>query len=226
MNELSVFVDESGVQEGNTPYYLVTLVLHDQNEEIGNNIRNYEEHLSAASLPDIPFHSTPLLRGNEAYRSLSSQQRKQLLVNFSTFTRKLPIQYVTFSYESKIFKSQEVLTRLVRKDLANFIYEHYEFLCSFETIKIFYNDGQRAVSHAMKESFKYMLSRESLLFPKTDYRKYRLAQVADYICSIELAAIKYQNGMHTFTDERFYGKNEAFHKNFYKKISKKRLSMA
>lgn len=34
MRELSVFVDESGTQEGKAEFYVVTLVLHDQDDDV------------------------------------------------------------------------------------------------------------------------------------------------------------------------------------------------
>lgn len=58
--ELSIFVDESGDMAGVSRYYLVTLVLHDQANDIREKVRRYEESLSRADLPNIPFHSEPL----------------------------------------------------------------------------------------------------------------------------------------------------------------------
>lgn len=34
LRELSVFVDESGTQEGKAEFYVVTLVLHDQDDDV------------------------------------------------------------------------------------------------------------------------------------------------------------------------------------------------
>ena len=62
-SELSVFVDESGDMVGVSRYYLVTLVLHDQANDIREKVRHYEESLSRADLPNIPFHSEPLSKG-------------------------------------------------------------------------------------------------------------------------------------------------------------------
>lgn len=61
MEDLSVFVDESGTQEGITDFYVVTCVLHNQTDEIFSAIAGYEQSLRDKGLPDIPFHATPLL---------------------------------------------------------------------------------------------------------------------------------------------------------------------
>ena len=45
---LSVFIDESGVfgpYESHAPYYLVAMVLHDQNIDITENIKVFDAHL-------------------------------------------------------------------------------------------------------------------------------------------------------------------------------------
>lgn len=55
--ELSIFADESGDRTGKPRYYLLTLVLHDQADDIRENIAQYEESLRNADLPNIPFHS-------------------------------------------------------------------------------------------------------------------------------------------------------------------------
>ena len=70
MSDLSIFVDESGSQEGRSKYYIVTYVLHDQDDDVASRFSLYEESLLRAGLPDIPFHANPLMGGNEAYADL------------------------------------------------------------------------------------------------------------------------------------------------------------
>ena len=46
---LSVFIDESGdfgAYEANAPYYIVSMVLHDQSVSIVKNIADFETHLT------------------------------------------------------------------------------------------------------------------------------------------------------------------------------------
>ena len=49
MKELSIFVDESGdfdINSKHSPYYLITLVFHDQSKSINHDINVLEEHLT------------------------------------------------------------------------------------------------------------------------------------------------------------------------------------
>lgn len=63
--ELSIFVDESGDRGGKARYYLLTLVFHDQADSIAEAVTGYEAKLGRADLPNIPFHSEPLMNGHK-----------------------------------------------------------------------------------------------------------------------------------------------------------------
>ena len=62
--DLSIFVDESGDRGGKARYYLLALVIHDQADSISDKVARYEESLLRSDLPNIPFHSEPLLNGH------------------------------------------------------------------------------------------------------------------------------------------------------------------
>ncbi len=64
--EPSIFVDESGDRGGKARYYLLTLVFHDQADSISRAVTGYESKLARADLPNIPFHSEPLMNGHKA----------------------------------------------------------------------------------------------------------------------------------------------------------------
>ena len=77
--ELSIFVDESGDRGGKARYYLLTLVFHDQADSIAEAVTVYEAKLARADLPNIPFHSEPLMKGHKDYEFLGIEQRKAML---------------------------------------------------------------------------------------------------------------------------------------------------
>lgn len=73
--ELSIFVDESGDRGGKARYYLLTLVFHDQADSIAEAVTGYEAKLARADLPNILFHSEPLMNGHKDYEFLGFEQR-------------------------------------------------------------------------------------------------------------------------------------------------------
>ena len=96
--DLSIFVDESGDRGGKARYYLLTLVIHDQADSISDKVARYEESLLRSDLPNIPFHSEPLLNGHGPYQGMSLEQRKKMLYSFNILVQRLPIKYATFAY--------------------------------------------------------------------------------------------------------------------------------
>ena len=73
MLELSIFADESGDKSDHAKYYLLTLVFHNQADSIIDQVMTYERSLADADLPNIAFHSEPLMNGHKDYVSVSSK---------------------------------------------------------------------------------------------------------------------------------------------------------
>lgn len=91
MSELSIFVDESGdfgTYEPHAPFYLFTLVFHDQRSSIEAQIR-YLEHGLADIGFDVKhcFHAGPIIRREEDYQNLSITERRKCLNRILTFAK-------------------------------------------------------------------------------------------------------------------------------------------
>lgn len=221
MRELSIFADEAGQQDMSDGYYLLTLVVHDQSEPIGEHIDEYERQLRAGGLPDIPLHMVCLLHGHGDYEGLDSHTRKGLLSRFNAFVRRLPIAYRTFSYSSYDVSGVKALSARMRRDLVNFIYEHFGSFQSFDRVVIYYDEGQQAVTKALHEAFDFMLGDGSVEYKRLCYQDRRLSQVADYLSSVELAAMRYAEGSESSTYRKFYGLRGDLRRNYLKQIRRK-----
>ena len=223
MRELSVFCDESGIQEGGSAYYLVTVVFHDQAEPIEAAVAAYEQALADKGLPDIPFHATPLLRAHDSYSGLSVADRKKLLAAFGVLVQRLPVRYKTFVFRNREFSTAEDLGVRIRKALVEFLFDKIAFFQSFDVVKVYYDNGQAAVSLALRSALEYVLSRNVAVYRNSDYRRFRLSQVADYLCEIELAAAKYEHRDETRTDLLFFGSTGTFKRNYLKQARRKTM---
>ncbi|MFQ8869682.1 MAG: DUF3800 domain-containing protein [Varibaculum timonense] len=223
MRELSIFVDESGDRNANSRYYLLTLVFHEQAEDIKQCISQYESRLLFSDLPNIPFHSEPLLNGHGQYRYLDIHQRKRILTCFAALVRRLPVSYVTFRYRSKDIVDDEQLETRMKRDITEFLREHLDYFQSFNVIKVYYDNGQDVVSQSLDQAILAMLSKHTVQRRKTSMTDYRLEQVADYLCTIELAAIKYGAKENGGTYNKFFGGIGKFKKNWLKKIRPKKI---
>ena len=65
MKELSIFIDESGdlgEYEHHSPYYIITMVFHDQQEDIQPAVSKLNQKLSYLNLDNLCIHTGPIIR--------------------------------------------------------------------------------------------------------------------------------------------------------------------
>ena len=221
--ELSIFADESGGRGGDARYYLLTLVFHDQADSIAEAVMGYESKLARADLPNIPFHSEPLLNGRKEYEHLSIDQRKAMLALFSSFVRQLPIAYVSFIYRRDEFWQPDKLAERMERDIVEAMHERLGYFQSFDGVKVYYDNGQDIVKRALDRVTEQVLSKGVAERRKTSMTDYRLEQVADYLCTIELAAVKYAAKENGETYNKFFGGVGAFKRNWLKQARRKAI---
>ena len=78
---LSVFIDESGdfgPYDSHAPYYLVSMVLHNQSISLSENIANFDRHLTNLGYHNHAIHTGPLIRRESIYSHDLTSERKRL----------------------------------------------------------------------------------------------------------------------------------------------------
>lgn len=223
MAEISLFADESGETGSESKYYLLTVVFHEQDDDIAPQIALYERSLRERGLPDVPLHAGPLMNGHDDYEGMDIQDRKRLLQSFFTMLQHMPVRYRTFCYRKSEFADDAALTARMRRDLVNALFENLAYLQGFGKVKVYYDDGQPAITKALHDAVEYALAADAVVYRMASPRDYRLSQAADLICTLELTAAKYRVGEQTATDDRFFGAWGSFKKNWLKKIRRKLL---
>lgn len=223
MKYLSCFTDEAGEQNMHAGYYIATLVFHDQSQSISEYIERYMNRLSKEDLPDIPFHGVDLLHGHDSYENMSVADRKRLLVAFAMFVRTLPVSFHSFIYKRSNVHSSQELEAYLRRDIVNFVFEHLEKFQSFDIVAIYYDDGHQAVSSALHGAFDYALSKNAIVYKELSHKEKRLAQVADYLCTLTLAQMRFEENSESKTYSRFFGTQRNLKQNYLKQVQKKRI---
>ncbi len=64
MKELSIFVDESGDfgdYAEHSSYYIISLIMHDQKNDIDTDIEKLEQRLSEIGFPNHCLHAGPII---------------------------------------------------------------------------------------------------------------------------------------------------------------------
>ena len=224
MNELSIFVDESGdfgTYEPHAPFYLFTLVFHNQNVSIEEQINHLEQGLTDVGFDAKHcFHAGPIIRRESDYQYLSVPERRKCLTRIMSFAKSCDITYITFSVEKKHVSDTLGLTVALSKQLSAFIREEYDFFSGFDRIVVYYDNGQVELNKLLASVFSAML-------PQAEFRKvmptdYRLFQVADLFCTLELVCLKDDHGIMSKSENDFFGSMRDMKKNYLKPMHKKR----
>ena len=223
MSELSVFVDESGNLGWDSKYYILSLVFHDQENDVTAQISHYEQLLLDRELQNKPFHLVPLTHGNDCFKNESIELRRRYLLSFASFVWRIPFSYKTFAYRKTEFTDRDALGMKMKRDVVEFLFENLDWFQGYDVVKIYYDDGQRLITRSLHKAFEYALWRQALVYRDADPGHYRLAQIADFVCGIEHAALKYDNHEESKSDTAFFGTRRDFRKNHLKKLRRHRF---
>lgn len=225
MKELSIFIDESGdfgEYDHHSPYYIITMVFHDQREDIQPAVSKLNQEFSYLNLNNLCIHTGPIIRKEEIYIHMSIDERRRIFNKMVAFIRQIDIRYKCFYIEKKHISDVVEATGSLSKKISQFIYKHYEDFLSFEDVKIYYNNGQVEVSKLLSSVFNALLPNP--IFRKVMPSEYKLFQVSDLLCTIELVKLKLDNNMFSKSETAFFGNVRDLKKNYIKPLSKKEWS--
>ncbi|MBR3554188.1 MAG: DUF3800 domain-containing protein [Clostridia bacterium] len=224
MKELSVFIDESGdfgSVDHNSPYYIVTFVFHDQEVSIVENIKRLEQQLLQCGLNDEYIHTYPLIRKELPYQNLSIDERRLILNKMLRFTMSCNISYFSIVVNKNEAPNKMQLSTRISKQLSQFIRTHLQFFQNFDRIVVYYDYGQQELGIIINSILNTMLN--DVEFRHASPKQYKLLQVADFICSIELLSLKREYNRLTSSEMKFFYKPNELKKNYIKSVIKKRF---
>lgn len=116
MEELSIFIDESGdfgEYDHHSPFYIITMVFHNQQEDIQPAISKLNQELSYLNLDTLCIHTGPIIRKEEIYTNMSVDERRRIFNKLVAFIRQIAIRYKCFYIEKKhIFDVVEATGKL------------------------------------------------------------------------------------------------------------------
>ena len=221
MKELSIFIDESGDfgdYQSHSPYYIISLVFHDQKFSISDNITVLDKILSNYNLNNNCIHTGPIVRREEVYQNMSLKERRNILNSFTAFIKKCPIKYKTFYIDKKhISNNLDSITKLT-KQISSFLKEHTEYFNQFDIIKIYYDNGQIEVTKMLSSIFNTLFS--NIIINKVIPSQYKLFQAADLFCYFKLLSLKLDNKTISGNEIKFFEKPNNIYRNYIKKFNK------
>jgi len=222
MSTLSIFIDESGdfgEYAPHSPYYIISLVLHNQDDNIAYDLHIIEQNLINAGYPHHCVHVGPLIRGEEEYRSMNINERKVILRHMMAFFRHIDISFKSFYIEKKHADNALSSVLKLSKQISLFVKDNLGFFLGFDKVIIYYDNGQHQINMALASIFGSLL--DNVEFRKVIPSDYRLFQLADLMCTLTLTRLKAENNNLSRSEMYFFEDERTLTKQYFKLMDEK-----
>ena len=225
MGKLSIFVDESGdfgAYSPHSPYYIITMVFHEQDKDINENITQLNKSLKNLGYSeDFAVHTEPLIRREELYVALTPNERRAIFSKLFYFVMKTNISYKTFVFEKRQFDSLLKLEGSMSKEMSLFIRDNGEYFQRFDEVILYYDNGQRNLNRILNSVLSANISHYDVrrVLPKD----YKLFQAADLICTLKLLSLKCEHNELSNSELLLFHNERDLKKQFLKPIKKKQF---
>ena len=224
---LSIFVDESGnlpVADNASRFYIVSLVVHNQQVSIEKPIRELNESFARMGLPNLCFHTGPLIRREDGYEYMGWEMRNRIFAAMMAFARKTPFCYRSVCVDKKFVASEKQIVAQLKSGISEFLDVATRQAVADFKIKVYYDCGQAVITNLIHESMTARYGDKWEFAQNVRPDKYRLFQVADLVSTISLMAQKQQAGIGlTKSEEKFFGGARNFKRNVLKPIFRKKI---
>lgn len=97
-----------------------------------------------------------------------------------------------------------------------------DYIKKFDKLIIYYDNGQMEISSILNAVFT-MLYGDKVDFRNASPIKYRLLQVADFICTLEYIKLKYNTSDISNSEKQFFYRKQELNKTFFKALEKKKI---
>ena len=202
-------------------YYLVTMVFHNQAIDISKEIEKLEESMRMSGFDLEYIHTGPVIRREQIFATYPMEERRKLLYKMLYFYNKCDIYHDTVIVNRKEAADKISLSGRLSKEIAKMISRHSAYFDQFDKVIVYYDNGQAELSAILNAVLSILFN--DVEFRKAEPQKYRLLQVADFICSLELLKIKKDEKRLSKSEEKFFYKPQELKKPFLKSLEEKRL---
>lgn len=221
---LSVFIDESGrfqFPDEGSRYYILSLVLHDQNERLDVQAANLDGAFSRLGLSNVCFHAGPLIRQNGPFSFFDWTFRRKIFNYMLAFARKIDFRYHCLVVDKRLVDSKEQIVAKLASGMAHFLDVVVAGFPGFSLVKVYYDCGQTPVTNLLHDTFRSRAGQQIAFAQAVRPEKYKLFQLADMICTLKLVELKLQNGdALTESESKFFGGPRKFKRDFLKPVKR------
>lgn len=177
MRELSIFIDESGdfgPVEKHSPYYVLSLVLHDQSDDITDDLDKIRAALvDRGLLPEHGIHTGPLIRREQDYRLLDMASRRSIFRVLVDFVRTASLTHHSWVFNKRELGDSDRLVSRMSRELGLLIQEQFAYFSGWDRVVIYYDNGQKEITNLVNSVFNAHLS-------NVEVRRSRLRTTASF----------------------------------------------
>lgn len=226
--ELSIFVDESGdfgPPQKHAPFYILSLVFHDQSDDIRPRLATIHHALTARGLTAAhAIHTGPLVRREGDYTWMGLPERRSLFRVLFDFARVCEISYRSWAFEKFDLQTSDRMIGAMSRELGAFLREHSYYFECWDRVVIYYDNGQREITNLVNSVFNAHLNNVEV--KRVVPAEYSLFQVADLCCTLSLLEKKVDlsclsRSERVFFSTRSSGAERALRKNYLKPMQRK-----
>lgn len=167
------------------------------------------------------IHTGPVIRREQIFATYPMEECRKLLYKMLYFYNKCDIYHDTVIVNRKEAADKISLSGRLSKEIAKMIARHLAYFNQFDKVIVYYDNGQAELSAILNAVFSILFN--DVEFRKAEPQKYRLLQVADFVCSLELLKIKKDEKRLSKSEEKFFYKTQELKKPFLKSLEEKRL---
>lgn len=167
------------------------------------------------------IHTGPVIRREDIFKKYSIDERRKILYKILNFMNGCNIAYETIIVNRKEATDKVQLSGRLSREISQFISNHRKIFSKYGRIIVYYDNGQSELSAILNAVFSAHFV--NVEFRKAEPQRYRLLQVADFICSIELLKLKKKENRLSKSEEKFFYKPQELKKTFIKSVEKKHI---
>ena len=222
MKRLNIFVDETGefgFGKGASELYGVSFTFHEQNDDIMPELNKLNDRLERIGYTNM-IHMADLIMKRGDYSRFPIDKRKSIFNSIYQFSRRISVKYKTIIIDKKYTDNARILRQKLSIEINNMVKEHEKYFNKFDSIVIYYDNGQEVLGTILDAIFSRYKGFEHRI--EFDHKEKRLFQVSDMLTYIDKYDYKYKNKMSfTKSEKYFFNLNEI--RKILKELNKKRF---
>ena len=187
------------------------------------NKMDFWQRLKKPEPPDGGDSSPPILLFAQGLRGHEKRKyiEHKLFGRMIAFARKAPVRYCAFCVDKRYCNTPQAVEASLFEQVVACLDQNRQLFSSYRQIKVYYDNGQAQVRELLKRAFAAV---GATFAENVAPGRYRLFQVADLVCTIELLKAKLDVGIPlTKSELRFFNDIRELKKNYIRPLARIRL---